>query len=200
MTAHPVVTHVTVALDRRDRLTTAVRPILAIPHAILVGPMYLWSRTGGLGLLGAAAYVLAIVSWFTLLTTGQHIQGIRDFTMYYLRWRVRALAYMALFVDAYPPFGDGPYSAHLEVAEPAARDRASIAVRLVLVLPHLFVLFFLTVAWVFVTIAAWFVILFRGVYPVTLAPFSIGVMKWMMRVEAYALLLVDEYPPFAMGE
>ena len=200
MTAYPVVTAVQAEIGGRNRLTTAVRPILAIPHAILVGPIYFWSKSGGAGLLGAAAYVLAIVSWFTLLINGQHIAGIREFTLYYLRWRVRALAYMALFVDPYPPFGDGPYPATVEVTAPAVRDRVSIAIRLLLVLPHIVVLFFLTVAWLFVTIAAWVVILFRSTYPVSVAPFATGVMKWLVRVEAYALLLVDEYPPFSMDD
>jgi hypothetical protein len=103
MTAgYPVRVVVSPQFDGRNRLTTAFRPILAIPHAILTGPVYWSYRTGGVGLLGAAAYVLAIVSWFTLLVTGQHLQGARDFALYYLRWRTRALAYMALLVDPYP--------------------------------------------------------------------------------------------------
>jgi hypothetical protein len=198
VTAYPVVTTVQTDIGGRNRLTTAVRPILAIPHAILVGPVYFWSKSGGVGLLGAAAYVLAIVSWFTLLITGQHLAGIKEFTLYYIRWRVRALAYMALFVDAYPPFGDGAYPASVEVIAPASRDRVSIAARLLLALPHLVALFFLTLAWLLVTIAAWVVILFRGTYPVSIAPLATGVMKWLIRVEAYMLLLVDEYPPFTL--
>jgi len=127
---YPVSITVDLQIAGRNRLTTVVRPILAIPHAILVGPIYWSSRTGGVGLLGAAAYVLAIVSWFTLLVNGQHLPGVREFCRYYLRWRTRALAYMALFADPYPPFGDGAYPAAIEVADPALpRDRATIAVR-----------------------------------------------------------------------
>lgn len=198
MTGYPVVTTVAADLGGRNRLTAAARPILAIPHAILVGPLYFWSKSGGAGLLGAAAYVLAIVSWFTLLIGGQHLTGIREFTLYYLRWRVRSLAYMALFVDAYPPFGDGAYPAAVDVAMPVSRDRVSIALRLVLALPHLAILFFLTCAWLLVTIGAWAVILVRGTYPASIAPFATGVMTWLIRVEAYMLLLVDEYPPFTL--
>ena len=200
MTPYSVVTTIRVPSGPRNRLTTAVRPILAIPHAILVGPMYVWQRSGGVGLLGAAAYVLAIISWFTLLISGQHLQGIRDFTLYYLRWRVRALAYMALFADEYPPFGDGPYPASITVVTPAERDRLSIAIRLLLVLPHLIVLFFLSVAWVVVTIVAWFAILFTTSYPRSFVPFATGVMRWLIRVEGYALMLVDEYPPFTLND
>ena len=91
-------------------------------------------------------YFLAIVSWFTILITGEHIKGIRELSLYYLRWRARAVAYMALFTDAYPPFGDGPYPASIEVVDPALpRDRASIAVLLLLAIPHLVLLVFLLI-------------------------------------------------------
>jgi len=48
-----------------------------------------------------------------------------------------------------------------------------------------------------VTIVAWFTILVTGQYPQTLMPLAIGALRWSMRVEAYLLLLVDEYPPFS---
>ena len=109
------------------------------------------------------------------------------------------MAYMALFVDTYPPFGDEPYPTAIEVAEPSSeRDTISVALRLILALPHLIVLFFLFVAWLVVSIAAWVVILFTGSYPAAIYPFASGVMRWALRVEAYMLLLVDEYPPFSL--
>jgi uncharacterized protein DUF4389 len=103
-----------------------------------------------------------------------------------------------LFVDAYPPFGDQPYPATITVTEPTVRDRATIAVRPLLAVPHLLVLFFLVLAWAFCTVIAWFAILFTGKYPVSFYEFGLGVMRWMLRVEAYLLLLVDEYPPFGL--
>jgi hypothetical protein len=194
---YPVSIHIESPADRRNRLTTALRPILALPHSILVGPLFWTYRTGGVGLLGAAAYVMAVMSWVTLLVSGKHLQGIQDFTRYYLRWRVRALAYMALFTDRYPPFGDDIYPATIEVAPIASpRDRTSIALRLVLALPHLVVLCFLMVAWFVVTAIAWVSIVFGGHYPASLRPFALGVLQWGLRVEVYLLLLVDAYPPW----
>jgi hypothetical protein len=196
---YPVVVTVTPTAGPRNRLTTALRPILAIPHSILAGPVYWSSRSGGFGLLGAAAYAMAIVSWFTLLITGEQRRGIRDFSLYYLRWRTRAIAYGALFVDPYPPFGDEPYPATIDVHQPAQpRDRATIAVRLLLVIPHLVLLLFLLLGWLVTTVIAWFAIVFTGSYPASLYPYGAGVMRWGLRVEAYLLLLVDEYPPFAL--
>jgi hypothetical protein len=196
---------VSVTLDSqtyaRNKLTTAFRPVLAIPHALLVGPVFWSSRTGSAGLLGAAAYLMAIVSWFMLLLTGEHPRGIREFCLYYLRWRTRNLAYMGLFADAYPPFGDGIYPATIDVASPPVpRDRTIIAVRLLVAIPHLILLFFLMFGWLVTTVAAWFAILFTGSYPASLYPFGLGVMRWILRVEAYMLLLVDEYPPFTLDQ
>jgi hypothetical protein len=198
LSKYPIAVSVATEAADRNRLTTALRPILAIPHMILVGPGAWLHRLDSAGLIGAAAYVLAIVNWFAILVTGESIKGIRDFQLYYLRWRTRAVAYMALFVDPYPPFGDGPYPATIAVTEPTVRDRATIAVRLILAVPHLVVLFFLVLAWVLCTVVAWFAILFTGTYPASLYPFALGVMRWTLRVEAYLLLVVDEYPPFTL--
>lgn len=192
--SYPVSVAIHPVLTNRDRLTTLFRGILAIPHLIVVGA----AGTSN-GLIGSAAAFLSIVSWFSILITGTHIAGIRQFTMFYLRWRVRSSAYYALLADQYPPFGEGAYPASIDVAEPAGeRDRLSVAVRLLLVIPHWFVLAVVMIAWWFVTVIAWFAILLTGSYPESFAPFSVGVMRWTLRVEAYMLLLVDEYPPFSL--
>jgi hypothetical protein len=196
---YPVTVTVADQSGPRNRLTTAFRPVLAIPHAILAGPIYWSYRSGSVGLLGAAAYVLAIIGWFMLLITGEHPRGIRDFAMFYLRWRTRAMAYMALFTDRYPPFGDEAYPASIHVLEPTGvRDRASIVLRLLLAIPHLVAVAVLLLGWLVTTVIAWFSILFTGSYPASLYPFGAGVMRWSLRVEAYLLLLVDEYPPFTL--
>ncbi|HEV8394135.1 MAG TPA: DUF4389 domain-containing protein [Vicinamibacterales bacterium] len=205
--SYPVIVGVEPTYANRNRLTTFFRLLLAIPHIILVGGAGFAfgyntdnrSASGEGGLLGAVAVFMAIVSWFTLVSAGTHITGIRQFTAFYLRWRVRAVSYLMLFEDPYPPFGDAPYPASIEILEPlAARDRLSIALRLIYVIPHAVVLVFLMIAWCFTTIAAWFVILFTGAYPKALYDFGVGAMRWRLRVEAYMLLMVDDYPPFSL--
>ena len=206
---YPVSLTVTPALTNRNRLTTAFRLILAIPHLILVGGggIGFASRTdhpgfsvgGEGGLLGAVAVFLAIVSWFSILITGTHIVGIRQFTMFYLRWRTRALAYFMLLADSYPPFGDGAYPASFDLTDATApRDRITVAFRLLLAIPHFIVLFFVLIAWMLATIAGWFIILFTGTFPEGLHQFGVGAMQWQLRVEAYLYLMVDEYPPFSL--
>jgi len=208
---YPVTVTIEPALTNRNRLTTAFRLILAIPHAILVGGIgfsYAFdqghgrftSLGGETGLLGLVAGVLAVVSWFTIVFGGTHIIGIRQFTLFYLRWRVRALAYMMLLEDPYPPFGDEPYPAVVTVVDPpGARDRLTVGLRILLAIPHFIVLAFLMFAWWITAIIAWILILFTGAYPPGLYEFGIGCLRWLIRVEAYMLLLVDDYPPFALS-
>ena len=205
---YPVSIAVEPALTNRNRLTTAFRLILAIPHLILVGGAGLGAATRGDGrttvgseggLLGAVAIALAVVSWFTIIFSGTHIAGIRQFTSYYLRWRVRALAYLMLLEDAYPPFGDAPYPCSIEVTDPPLpRDRVTVGFRLLLAIPHFVVLFFVLIGWGLTTVIAWFAILFTGAYPRSLYEFGVGALRWRLRLEAYLLLMVDEYPPFSL--
>lgn len=209
--AYPVSVDVAPVLTNRNRLTTAFRIFLAIPHLILVGGMGLGfgtasrgdSRTTAgseTGLLGVVAAFLAIVSWFTILFAGRHIAGIRQFTNFYLRWRVRALSYLMLLEDAYPPFGDAPYPALIEVTDPPEpRNRLTVAFRLVLAIPHFVALFFVLLGLVVTSVIAWFAILFTGNYPPSLYGFGVGALRWRLRLEAYVLLMVDEYPPFSFG-
>jgi hypothetical protein len=53
------------------------------------------------------------------------------------------------------------------------------------------------IAW-FAIVFAWLSILFAGNYPAPLYHFGAGVLRWSTRVEAYLLLLHDDYPPFSL--
>jgi hypothetical protein len=73
-------------------------------------------------------------------------------------------------------------------------------VKWLLVIPHLVVLAFLYLGVLFAVIFAWFAILFTGRYPRGVFDYVEGVLRWHLRVAAYALILVtDEYPPFRLS-
>lgn len=80
------------ALGDRNRLTTAFRIILVIPHAIVVAALTL------------AAMVVVIIAWFAVLFTGRWPSGMLGFVLGVGRWSVRMNAYMFLLTDEYPPF------------------------------------------------------------------------------------------------
>ena len=208
--AYPVSVTVEPPPADRNRLTTGFRLFLAIPHLILVGGIGIGfvvysgrsdarSFSGETGLLGSIAVAFAIISWFTIVIAGEHYTPVRGYTGFYLRWRVRSLAYLMLLADDYPPFGDGPYPAALTLEERDRRpDRVAVGLRLVLAIPQFIVLFFVLCAWWVTTAIAWFAILITGQYPAGLYGFGVGALRWLIRLEAYMLLMIDDYPPFSL--
>jgi len=74
----------------------------------------------------------------------------------------------------------------------------TVGFRIFLGIPHFIVLIFLVFAWWVTSFVAWLAILLTGAYPQGLYDFGVGVLRWLLRVEAYMLLLIDEYPPFSL--
>ena len=68
-------------VEKRSRLTTFFRLILAIPHFIAVFFYFL------------AAEVVVIIAWFALLFTGRYPQGMYDFVAGSLRYQTRVYGY-----------------------------------------------------------------------------------------------------------
>ena len=203
--AYPVTYDVKPQLTDRNRVTCAFRLILAIPHTLLVGgPGMLaagvsFGAVSSGGVMGSVAFVMAVIIWFVIVFGGQPPKGLRDFIVYYLNWRSKAIAYTALLRDEYPPFGEGAYPVSFDLgAEPTTRDRLSVILRLIYVIPHAVVLFFVGIAWFVTAVIAWFAILLNGAYPEGLYRFAVGYLRWSLRVEAYVLLLHDQYPPFSL--
>ena len=194
--------HVDYPARERDRWGTVFRPVLAIPHAILVGGPLIGfgARGAATGALGVVALTCAFIDWFAILFTGHSIAGLQNLKRLYLRWRAHFLAYAAFLRDEYPPFGDADYPAWVELPDdPEHRDVKTVVLRLFLLFPHVVVMACLLIAQVVVAIVAWFSIAFTRRLSNSLWRFSRDVMSYVLRVEAYALLLHDRFPSFSLS-
>jgi hypothetical protein len=68
-----------------------------------------------------------------------------------------------------------------------------------IMIPHAFLLWFMTIASLFLGFIAWWTVLFTAKYPKSFFDFQLGLLKWSTRVSARMLNLVDGYPSFGLS-
>jgi uncharacterized membrane protein len=178
-----------------NRVTTGFRLILAIPLLILLG---LFAR----GHPASAGLLLFLPVLALLVLRQKYPRWWFDFNLLLVRLEARIYSYLFLLRDEYPSV-DQDQAVRLDITYPDAKNdlnRWLPLVKWLLAIPHYIVLAFLYIAAVVVVIIAWFAILFTGRYPRGMFDFVVGVLRWALRVGAYAFLLVtDRYPPFSLA-
>jgi len=173
--------------ERVSRWKTLLRIFLAIPVLIF------WA------IVSAADRVVIVASWVAIIVRGRIPRWLFDFLVALYRWEYRALSYVLLLTEVYPPF-EGDYPIGFDVRYPERLTRWKVLIwKLITALPHFIIVAILAITVVLVTIVAWFFILFAGRYPQGLFDYVAGVIRWGVRVNAYFLSLTDEYPPFNLS-
>jgi len=202
--------------DKLDRLTTFFRIIWIIPIAIILGlitgagetvnnTVYL-NEAGEVvrttrETVGGLASGLSVATALMIIFRQRYPRWWFDFSRELTRFGYRVGAYLFLLTDQYPSTVEEQF-VHLEIDYPDVQNdlnRWMPLVKWLLAIPHYIALLFLGIAAFFAAIFAWFAILATGQYPRALFDFIVGVGRWGLRVDAYAILLVtDRYPPFRL--
>lgn len=191
--AYPITLDVT-ADERIDRWRPLVHWLLAIPHLVIAD------------VFQNLANVIGVISWFAIVFTGRLPQGLADLQCLIIRYQARAYSYALWLYEQYPPFAfqtthEDPGGSPLRVdvhPELENRNRLTVGLRFIWVIPAVVVGIFIFLAAAFVVLASFFVVLFTGRYPTGMRDFVVGALRYGTRVSGYAYLLVDEYPPLTI--
>ena len=196
--------------DRHDRVTTFFRVVLVIPIGIVLAVLTagatqtVYNESGQVvsTTSGGISAGLFFATLLMIVFRKRYPRWWFDFALELARFSARVGAYLVLLTDQYPSTVE-EQSVHLHIDYPdVERDlnRWLPLVKWLLAIPHFLVLVVLSVAAFFAVVIAWFAILITGRYPRGLFDFVVGVGRWWLRVEAYAILLVtDRYPPFSLN-
>jgi Domain of unknown function (DUF4389) len=175
----------------QSRLTVFFRILMVIPHLII------------LAFIGIGLAVVTFIAWWAILFTGKYPAGMANFSAGTLRWMTRVMSYLSLLTGKYPAFSmddDSAYPIRLSVEpELTGRNRLTTFFRIIMIIPHYIVLYFIQIAVQIVQLISWVIALFTGRVPDGLHTFMAGYQRWNARYIAYALLLTDKYPPFSLS-
>lgn len=165
-----------------------------IPHAFVLLFLGLWGA------------ILGFISFWIILFTGRYPESFFEFQVKLIRWNARVSARQLNLIDGYPAFGldvvDPPVV--VEIPYPQQLSRGMLLVKfffgwLYVIIPHAFVLFFLSIGVWFILFIGWWIILFTGQLPIGMHNFLVGFLRWNQRVNLYMANMTDEYPPFSLS-
>lgn len=175
-------------VERRSRLTTFLRWLLATPH-------FLFAMLYGVG-----AFVVVVIAWFALLFTARWPASLYDFMAGFLRYWARLGAYIYLGVDRYPPFGGGEepdYPVHVHVDPPLGRySRLKVFFRPLYAIGAYIIRYAMGIVLLFVALVSWFVIVVTGRQPQSLQNAIGFALNYTITSDALLFLVTETYPPF----
>ena len=187
---------VSIDVETPERLANwrpLVQWILAIPHLIIASALSQVQR------------VIAVISWFAIVFTGKLPASLANFQVFIIRYGLRATLYAGFLHDTYPPFafdttseepGGTPVSFSVRPAL-TDRNRLTVGLRFIWMIPAAIYAVLIGIVGFLAWFAAFFAVLFTGRWPDSLRDWAMKSQRVFARLNAYANLLTDEYPPFA---
>jgi hypothetical protein len=92
----------------------------------------------------------------------------------------------------------GEYPVWFDVEYPERLSRWKIFLKWLFAIPHLIIIYLLSIVMGVMTLIAFFAILFTKKWPRGMFDFALQIQRWTFNTYAYAFLLLrDEYPPFS---
>jgi hypothetical protein len=166
---------------------------IVIPHMFILFFVGIWSS------------ILKFIAFWAVLFTGRYPQSMFEFHMGMIRWNLRLQARMSNLSDGYPAFGvkgtDDYTSVDLEYPQKLSRGLLILRILfgwIYVLIPHGFILFFLSFAASVLMFLAWWVVLFTAKYPAGFHSFMVGYIRWIVRIQMYMGFMTDTYPPFSL--
>mgnify|MGYP005631873945 FL=1 len=190
--------------ENANRITVLFRLFLIIPILIIL--VLLSYHGAGSNQFPDESYwvgILVIPTLLMIIFRQKYPKWWFDWNEQLIKFSFRIMSYILLLQHEYPST-DEDQGIHIKINYPNVKtelNRWMPLVKWLLVFPHLIVLFFLMIGVFTSTILAWVMILISGKYPKKMFNFVVGTLRWILRVQAYALLLItDKYPPFSLSE
>jgi hypothetical protein len=166
--------------------------LLLIPHFIVLLFVYI------------GVYVVWIITWFAILFTGKYPEGMFNFLAGALKWGNRVNGFQYWFTEDYPPFSlddepDYPVRTRIDYPPNGKIARWRVLVHWLLAIPHFIVVAFLFIAEYIILVITFFSILFTRKWPRSMFDFTVGIIRWRTRANAYGYFwMTEEYPPFSL--
>ena len=198
--SNQIQTLIQVELEDRNRLTAFFRLIIVMPVAIYSSAFAIDSMstdTWGYSLGG----LIVLPTLLALVFRGIYPSYALAFNHALISLETRVNAYALLLTDDYPSIEENDIVeiTFPEVGNGSQLSRVKPLFKWFLAIPLYVMGIIYLIYGIFLTLFAWFSILFSGKYPVWCADAMVGILAFFNRVYGYAFILVtDEYPSFSL--
>lgn len=165
------------------RLVTLFRPLLVLPHVIV------------LAAFGVLALACIVAGWLSAIVLGRLPARIATLLTSYLRYQARVASFGLLLVETFPPFprGASPYPVDVRVV-PGRVSRLKVVLRLVLYFPAAIAMSVVELGYQVLALPFWLIAVVLGRLPRWAHETTVAALRYRLRAHGYFMLLTDTFP------